>query len=231
MFRRDRKRIPERRAHRRRPAVPAAPDDGAEESPISLFSFFRKKARPAKKDFDWFLARLLSQAEEDGWNDGHPLPDVDLVLIAEETSRQIEKGVCEACRKEGMSDSDADAVLFRIMRTCFFAGIAAWRHWNRKDARATGMYRTITHEAGVGRMDRHELFLMGLADRRGAPTPRGRALAAFAGKAAEDAANELAGVLEQHGKGAFATAKAEAREAMFVGGTIVGAGLMPKVKP
>ncbi len=194
---------------------------------MSLFSFFRKKA--PKKDFDWFFARLLSQAEEDGWNDGHPLPDVDLVMIAEETSRQIEKGVCEACRKEGMSDGDADAVLLRIMRTCFFAGIAAWRHLrqDRKAGKAAGMYRTITHEAGVG----HALFLMGLADRRGKPTPKGRALAAFAEKATADVASELSDVLARQGREAFDAAMAEAREAMFVGGTIVGAGLMPKAKP
>ena len=200
---------------------------------MSLFSFFKRKSMPPKKDFDWFFAKLLSQAEEDGWNDGHPLPDVDLVCIAEETSRHIEKGVCEACREEGMSDSDADAVLLRIMRTCFFAGIAAWRHLRqaRKAGKAGGMHRRIAHEAGVGRMDRRALFLMGLADRRGAPTPRGRSLAAFAEKAAEDAASELSDVLARQGKDAFATARAEAREAMFVGGTIVGAGLMPKEMP
>ncbi|MCR5258108.1 MAG: hypothetical protein K6E40_08115 [Desulfovibrio sp.] len=196
---------------------------------MSLFSFFKRKAKPAKKDFDWFFARLLSQAEEDGWNDGHPLPDVDLVLIAEETSRHIETGVCEACRKEGLRDSDADVVLFRIMRTCFFAGVTAWRHLrqDRNAGKVAGMSRKITHETDV----RRALFLMGLADRRGTPTPKGRALMAFAEKAAEDVASELAGVLAMQGKEAFDAAMAEAREAMFVGGTIVGAGLMPETKP
>lgn len=56
---------------------------------MSLFSFFKRKARPAKKDFDWFFARLLSQAGEAGWNDGYPLPDVDLVFLAEKTSLQF----------------------------------------------------------------------------------------------------------------------------------------------
>ncbi|MCR5258643.1 MAG: hypothetical protein K6E40_10865 [Desulfovibrio sp.] len=200
---------------------------------MSLFSFFKRKARPAKKDFDWFFARLLSQAGEAGWNDGYPLPDVDLVFLAEKTSLQFEKDVCEACRKAGMSDGDADAVLLRIMRTCFFAGIAAWRHWNRnrRAGKRAGMYRTIVRESPVERMEPHALFLAGLADRRGKPTPKGRDLAAFAGKTAEDVANELADVLARQGREAFDAAMAEAREAMFVGGTIVGAVIMPKARP
>ena len=150
---------------------------------MSLFSFFKRMVRPAKKDFDWFFARLLNQATEGGWNEGYPLPDVDLVCFAEETSHQVEKGVCEACRKAGVSISDADVVLIRVMRTCFFAGLAAWRHWNRnrKAARKAGIYQTITHSAGVGRLEPYALGLMGLNDRSGSPTPKGRDLAAFAG--------------------------------------------------
>ena len=199
---------------------------------MSLFSFFKRMVRPAKKDFDWFFARLLNQATEGGWNEGYPLPDVDLVVLAEETSHQVEKGVCEACRKAGVSISDADVVLIRVMRTCFFAGLAAWRHWNRnrKAARKAGIYQTITHSAGVGCLEPYALGLMGLNDRSGSPTPKGRDLAAFAGKAAENVADELAGVLARQGREAFDAAMAEAREAMFVCGTIVGSTLMPRTR-
>ncbi len=41
---------------------------------------------------------------------------------------------------------------------------------------------------------RHALFLMGLNDGRGAPTPKGRDLATFAGKVTEDVAYDLASV-------------------------------------
>ncbi len=202
-------------------------EGGAEEVAMSFFSFFSKKARPAKKDFDWFFARLLSLAEEEGWNNG-ALPNVDLVLLAGETSLQIEKGICPACLEAG--GRETDEFMRRIARTCFFAGVAAWWHWNRnrKAVKAAGMYRTITHEAGIGGAEWHALLLMRLADKKGKATPQGRKLSAFATRLAEDMANELATVLAGQDKEAFATAMAEAGEAIFVGGTIVGATIMPK---
>ena len=90
------------------------------------------------------------------------------------------------------------------------------------------MYRTITHEAGIGGAEWHALLLMRLADKKGKATPQGRKLSAFATRLAEDMANELATVLAGQDKEAFATAMAEAGEAIFVGGTIVGATIMPK---
>ncbi len=222
---------------------------------MSFFSFFRKKAAgpkearqekpgpapakerakpkpvlPVAKDFNWFLRRLLQNAEAAGWNKG-TVPNVDLVVRAEETSGQVEKRIFAACREAG--DSDAGSIMRHIASACFFAGIVSCWHWDRNEkvVEAAGMYWTITHESPIERVEQYALFLMGLDDGRGTPTPKGRDLSAFAGKEAEDAAQELLDVLAMQGKEAFAAALAEAREAMFVGGTIVGASLMPGARP
>ena len=194
---------------------------------FSFFSFFKRKARPAKKDFDWFFARMLHLAYDEGWNSGAP-PEVDLVLVADKTSLQIEQDICAACPEAGGSGSDE--LMRRIARACFFAGIAAWWHWNRhrRAVKKAGMYRTLTREAGIGHVELQALCLMELAGRQGKAAPKGRKLSAFAGKVAEDLAKELAEVLARQGKEDFAQAKAEAMEAVFVAGTIVGAALMPK---
>ncbi len=219
---------------------------------MPLFSFFRKKdarrkeARqsnpgsgpaqgpetpaPTAKDFNWFLRRLLLNAEAAGWNKG-TVPNAALVQLAGETSGRIEKRIFAACQEAGVSD--ADSIMRRIAGACFFAGIVSCWHWdrNRKAVEAAGLYWTITHESPIERAEPYALFLMGLDDGRGVPTAKGRELAAFAGKEAQDAAHELHAILVQQGRDEFAATLAAAREAMFVAGTIAGDALMPEARP
>jgi hypothetical protein len=220
---------------------------------MSLFSFFRKKnavqeevlaerpaprpvqeqAKPAPrpaKDFNWFLRRLLQKAEDEGWNKGVP-PDPELVALAAGTCLQIEKRICEVCREAG--DGSTASVMRHVPRICFLAGIVSSWHMarNRNAVHALGLYWTITHEIGIEHAEQYALFLMGLDDGRGTPAPKGRELATFARRQAEDAAADLAEFLLERSDGEFAAAMAEAREAMFIGGTLVGASLMPGARP
>nr|MCR5257874.1 hypothetical protein [Desulfovibrio sp.] len=70
-----------------------------------------------------------------------------------------------------------------------------------------------------------------LTDGEGTATQKGQELATFARKQAEDVAYDLAEVLVRRSDEEFATAMATAREAMFIGGTLVGASLMPEARP
>ena len=239
-----------RRERRRKPAVPAAPEEGAEEHAVSLFSFFRKKAAgqekpepaPAKeqtkpesepkpaKDFNWFMRRLLLAAEAAGWNKG-VAPDPELVALAGQTCVKIEKRICEVCREAG--DASTGNVIQHLPRVCFLAGIVSAWHMarNRRVVEAAGLYWTITHEIGIEHAEQYALWLMGLTDGEGTATPKGLDLAAFARKQAEDATYDLAEVLVRRSDEEFSAAMAAAMEAMFIGGTLVGASLMPGARP
>lgn len=80
-------------------------------------------------------------------------------------------------------------------------------------------------------MERNTLWLTGLTGGQGDPTQKGRDMAVFAEKEAEDTAIVLAGVLVQQGWEAFVAPMAESMEAMFVSGTIAASSLMPRGKP
>ncbi|MCR5260178.1 MAG: hypothetical protein K6E40_18800, partial [Desulfovibrio sp.] len=61
--------------------------------------------------------------------------------------------------------------------------------------------------------------------------PKGQELVSFARKQAEDVTYDLAEVLVRRSDQEFSATMVTAMEAMFIGGTLVGASLMPKARP